>query len=48
MTWTKSCQVGKGLTWQKLCQLGTTSTYEVLPTWHDLPRFVIFLKAIPF
>jgi len=36
------------MTWQKSCLIGTTSAYEVVSNWHDLPKFVIFLKLTHF
>jgi len=36
------------MTGQKSCLIRTICAYEVVPNWHDLPKFVIFLKLIPF
>ena len=30
------------------CLIETICAYEVVPNWHDLPKFVIFLKRTPF
>jgi len=41
------------LTWQiqvdvsKSCQFSTTSTYEVVPSWHELFHFCNFFKTDP-
>jgi len=33
--------------WTKSCQVGTTSTYEVVPSWHDLPHICNFFLQRP-
>ena len=36
------------MTRQKSCLIGTICAYEVVPNWHDLFKFVIFLKRTHF
>ena len=36
------------MTGQKSCLIGTISTYEVVPNWHDLPKFIIFFNRSHF
>jgi len=36
------------MTGQKSCLIGTIFAYEVVPNWHDLPKFVFFLNGPHF
>jgi len=36
------------LTRSQLWLIGTNFAYEVVPNWHDLPKFVIFFKQTHF
>jgi len=36
------------MTMQKSCLIGTICAYEVVPNWHDLPKFIIFLNKPHF